>query len=309
MHNNKLEISITKDSQQVDIDLNSLSIHATNVFLEIVEALKNIARLTPDSDNIRIQITKGSAKTAMVNIDDAQVNVIERTLEDVVNGNCEDKDIVENWRTIQNIFQANGLQYEAKFLKGSTTVPIYSKITSARKFRARPIKREYEYKLAFLTGKLIAVGGKNPNLHILNDNDETIIISCDESSAIEANKYLYQNIRISCWQKKMNEEKSSYEFCGVYNSENRFNTLKNFIEELNSTSDEISYLTIIHRKYKALLNEQNFSLARSIAQLFIHKSTPLSTLKTILVITKAFKNHPEFKDSREAILQAMEENS
>lgn len=157
-----------------------------------------------------------------------------------------------------------------------------------------------EPNIEFIQAKMIAVGGKSPNIHIEPTEGERMIVSCTELNANKAKAYLYKDILISIWETdKLN--KKTLELCDSYHQIDIFEDLKSFIDELNSAKDEIDSLDKIHNKCRFYLDKQDYGNFRKLIRLFIHENTDINILKTILIITRSFKEHERLKEARENI--------
>ena len=191
MATNRLELKIIKDSNNIDTDLESLSFAEAKAFAIMLDAAAKIIELTPDNENLKIEIKKGSA---CVLIEGQQLDYIDSILDKIVTNQSTDK-LVEPIRKLQTLFSANSLQYSGKLSTTSRDISIYTVLKSAKKIRTKSIPHRPAIKtsIVFITGKLIAVGGKIPNIHVENDEDK-LTIGCTEKNASKAKFYLYEDI-------------------------------------------------------------------------------------------------------------------
>lgn len=283
---NKIELKIKKDSDNVNVHLNEMSINAAKSFLVLLESLTKIIELTPNNSDAKIQIIEGSA--CVVASGEDTVISIKNELLSIINHESQNTEIVKEWRSIQNLIKANGLEYEINYYDGASNsnTSLISDFKNNRAFYAKSNRKTYSYQIKFITGNLIEAGGKKPNIHI----DELSPIECSRDNAIAAKDFLYNNIRVSVWQRIYENGEEKLELCDVYNDNNLFLEFKELVDQINN-SNTIEKLTHIHSKIKNLLIEGRFSDLRRFLLLWCHNSTDAQTLKIILVITKQFKNH------------------
>lgn len=302
MSQNKLEIKILKDSNENDVSLKAMTLEAAKAFLIIVESITKIVELTPNNEQAKIQITSGSAVVA---IEGEMIQEIKQEFDQILKSQSSQKELVEQWRRIQGIFAANGLHYEANFFQQGEKTSIYEALKNRQKLRSRSVKqKKLKTTLIFLSGKLIAVGGKKPNIHIQTKQDsdsdeERLTIACTEANAGKAKIYLYQTIRCSVWQQNSGGGKQLI-LCDSYHTEDIFLELQAFVTELFEL-DEIEALKCLHYRCRGYLNEQDYGRLRKLLRLFTHESTDINILKTILIVTQSVKRQERLKSTIETI--------
>jgi len=296
MDDNKFELKITKDINGNTIDINSMSLETVQSFLIMIEAITKIVELNPDKKNITISISAGSAAVAAQG---EKINETKKDFNTVIEFNSTNKELFEPWRKLQNLFSANGLQYEANFWVKDEKESVVEIIRNSKLLKAKPVPKHFEASVTFMTGSLIAVGGKIPNIHIENDSNkkERLIISCTKSKAIKAREFLYQNIYFSAWIKESDDNKKIYELCDSYRDNLIFDELKVFIEDLKNL-DEIEALNKIHLKCREYLDVQNYGTFRKFLRLFIHENTDVNILKELLLTTQSLKDHERITEMR-----------
>jgi hypothetical protein len=298
MTQNKLEIKILKDSGENDVSLMAMTLEAAKAFLIIVESITKIVELTPNNEQPKIQITSGSA---VVTIEGEMIEEIKQEFDQILKSQSSQKELVEQWRRVQKVFAANGLHYEANFFQQGEKIPIYDALKNRQKLRSQPIKKKkLQTTLTFLSGKLIAVGGKKPNIHIEtkqddDSNEERITIACTEANAGKAKVYLYQTIRCSLWRQNSGGRKQ-FILCDSYHTEDIFLELQSFVKEMFE-QNEIEALKCLHYRCRDYLNEQDYGRLRKLLRLFTHESTDINILKTILIITQSVKHQERLKST------------
>jgi len=299
MAESKLEFIISKDSTHRDVELDNMSIAAANAFSVLLTAALNIVNLNEDKEGVRIQIRPGSAVIAAEG-SDSQIAEIEHNFNEVIYHKSSNRELVNGWREVQKLFHANGLEYSATIIRGERQLSIFDTLKRSKKLRTKPLSLPITSSIRFLTGKLIAVGGANPNIHLEDENGKRLTISCTETSAKKANKFLYDTILISCWVKSVGGD-PRYELCDSYWDQRYFNDFKNFIDEFSSTVNEVEQLKKIHYKCRSYLDVKDYGSFRKFLRLFLHESTNVNVLKTILIVTQSFKNHERLGEMRESM--------
>lgn len=300
MAENKLEIKVMQDSTERVVELNSMSPEAAIAFSKIITALAEIVANTPGAEGINIGLIRGSAAAVAGGTTD-QINAINNCFEEVVKNQCTINEVVSPWRDIQALFKSNGLYYEASFKIENKSIPIYSKIKENKKFITKTPREKREYELCFYKGELSQAGGNNPNLHIKVDSQERpLIIDCSPASAKKATRFLYENIMISAWK---HGQKGNPKYCDTYANETQFKELELFIEKYNKIESKVDALIFLHDKCVELIKFNEFKTLRKLMRLFDHDSIDINEVKTILVVTKSFKDFDDIDLTRKSLLQ------
>lgn len=287
MSETKIEIKVLKDSKNKDVDLSAMTLEAASSFLILFESLTRIIQLTPDNKGITIQITSGSAVVAAEGKKVANAKI---EFEKVLDNESTDKELVDQWKRIQSVFNSNGLEYEANFYEKGVKTSFYNKLKSHQKLRTKRIKRKkFDSEIEFITAKLIEVGGKKPNIHIEVDGKTLPPISCTEINAVKANRFLYQTIRLSAWATAVNGGKR-YVLCDSYPDEVIYNELQSFVKELVGL-EQVEALKRLHYQCRYYMDNQNYGMFRKFLRLFSHESTEINAIKMILIVTQSVRDH------------------
>jgi hypothetical protein len=191
MAENKLEFIISKDAAHRDVELDGMSINAARAFSILLSATISIVQLNDDSEGVKIQIKTGSA-VIVAEGSENQIAEIEQNFNDVIQYKSSNKELVIGWREVQKLFHANGLEYSANIFRNNQKISIFNTLKTSKKLRARPVSYQINSSIRFLEGKLIEVGGANPNIHIEGPDGKKLTINCTESSAKKANRFLYK---------------------------------------------------------------------------------------------------------------------
>lgn len=308
MSENKVEFKILKDSKQSDIRLSDMSLDASKALKTLLEALTKIVEHTPDHENMRLNISEGSAVVAAVGTD-RQITDMQKNFEKVANSDSTNNELVKAWRDVQGLVSRNGLAYEISFVKRNEKINVTSKIRNSRRFKARPARNTAASPYLFLEGRLIEAGGKNPNIHIINRQHESniqseTIISCKEAEVEKIIKYIYKTVYLSAWTKRLELGNENLIFCDMYTDVTVYRSLKSFFESFTAAA-EIERLDILHEIMYAYINDGSFGLLEKLMRLFNNDQEDVNVLKTLCVVTKGIKENPDIRDVREEILKKL----
>ncbi|PKB43025.1 hypothetical protein AX016_1205 [Cellulophaga sp. RHA19] len=283
-----IEIILKKDSEGNEINLNHMSLKASKSLRQILDALILIAEHEKDL-NLKIGLEKGSAAHKLIgthtnlkvvynkiiqasecqptreNIYVNQLNVIRNNVEDI-----------QDWEIYYN--SNTGTKESIK--------PLFS-----QKFRKTRKKEKIEnnFNLQFITGYLELNGGRKPNFHLIS-NDEPITIQCSRKEAQKVNPFLYKDVKIATWA-KAKKHGMEYQFCDIYtgDSEKYFIDFQDFFSDLK-TKIGTEPFHFISEKLEGLYDSQDYSGAKKFIRLFLNEYSLPTYLRTILVISKGFKN-------------------
>jgi hypothetical protein len=288
----KLEFSLLTEANGNPIHLDSMSAASAKAFASIIQSLTEIVANTPNGDQLKINIKEGSAA---VSVDGPQeiVATVYSDYKKIVEKNSTVKTLVDEWRNIQNTIKSNGIAYNSGFFTGETVAfDIKQEIIQAPQFRLKPSYQKPEVFPFFVQGKMIELGGKNPNLHILNAGDEVITISCSSEDVLRIKTFLGVRSYICAWKKEKEGQRDKYEYCDIYTNEEHYLIFKNFFNQ--SPNESFSdFLYRLHHKIKDLLQSREFDLLKKMYRILKHKSTHPSTLMTALIISKSFRDSDE----------------
>lgn len=297
----KLEFKVVRDGNGNKVTLENMTLAATDAVIKLLKNITSIVTTRTAKDAI-FKITEGSA-TVTAEAPDVVMEKIEKDFNDIIAGKATDKNLVDHWREIQTLFKANGLQYEASFYRGSNRRDLATEIKSNKRFRTKSERSMGTFSLEFLSGKMMEVGGQKPNVHMQVDGKE-VIISCDETEAKKVIIFLYQQLHLSAWCTSKGGV-STYELCDFYLTSETFDYLRGiFTTYINSPS--VDRLEFLHEVVYDLMQSQDFGNVAKLLRLFESPIHDVSTLRTLLVITKGFKDHDSIADVRANIKTILE---
>jgi hypothetical protein len=290
-----IEIILEEDHEGNEIELGSMSLAASKSLNEILSALINIVEFEKDLD-LKIGLEKGSAAQKIMSEDASNLKVVYNKIVDASEGKSNRENHYVNQLNVihKNLKHFNEFKiYHNHNSRRDDIKPLFNK-----KFRKTRSKANLDtnFNIQFLKGTLDLNGGKNPNFHI-STNDESYTIQCSKAEAIKVNPFLYKEINISAWEK---EKKNGveYNFCDIYAGEagKYFDDFKLFFEELkNKNGTEPFHL--ISEKLESYYNIKDYAGAKKFIRLFINSFSLPTYLRTILVVSKAFKEDEILKES------------
>jgi hypothetical protein len=288
---NRIEFIISKDSQGRDVSLENMPLEAARALKIFLDALTEVANLQTDSSEITLSIKPGSI-CAELTAPPSQFEEIYNGLDDVINHRSRNKDYVKAYRSVQKTIKANGLGYEVNVIKDNREIPIINSFKAHKEFRvSRGPARQQEVSLEFINGKLIDIGGKNPNFHI--DLPEGLLkVNCTEREAQKVNSFLYNTVYFSAWKYSKRGQKPTYYFCDHYIDITQYNEYKSFYV-LNDQTEGTLRFHQIHDKLVELIQRHGISSSRKIIRLYKNENVENGKIRTILVTLKSFKHTNE----------------
>jgi hypothetical protein len=282
-----IEIILNKDSEGNEINLHNMSLESSKAVRQILDALISLAEYEADL-NLKIGMKQGSAANQLFGVH-SELEVVYKKIEDAANSSPER----ENHYVTQLNLIRNSIEHNSDFdiiysnqNKLRSIKPLFA--TRFRKTRLKPVI-DNEFKIEFIEGHLELNGGRKPNFHLVHNNISTTI-ECTQAEAQKVNTFLYQNIKISAWTKKR-ANRLEYNFCDIYagKSEVYFYEFDKFLKDL-STKKGTEPFHFISEFLEDLYNRKDYTGAKKFIRLFL---TPYSLpihLRTILVMSKAFKD-------------------
>ncbi|MFH6943970.1 hypothetical protein [Flavobacterium sp. FlaQc-50] len=292
---NKIEIIIDKEHNGNDVSLSGLSVNTTNALIEILSALRNIA-VHEGKPDIKIGLVEGSA-CAVLEGEQETMEVIHRSIMKVVDNDPNRENFyVDNLQVIKEQINERGFEVKVRYLKNGDQTSLREAFNVP--FRKKRIRTNIEnnFNIEFFHGKLQSNGGDNPNFHIISDFNK-YVISCTERQAQIVNQFLYKEFRFSAWAKMGPNNKMLYQYCDIYESNQRdfYNEFRRFFSELKRLEGTAA-IKKIHYKLKEFYSNNEFAEARKFIRIFLNDTVEVSTLMAILIISKRFKNHPELEE-------------
>jgi hypothetical protein len=272
-----------------------MSLATAKAFAILVDSLIGIAELTPKNKDITIEIKEGSACVALHG---EPVSVIKKELDQIVSIQSVESGKVKYWNDMREVISANGFDFKAEFTLQGRTSSLMSILKSSKKLVVKRTKNPpVSTNIVFMTGKLIAVGGKFPNIHIDDENNQRQVLKCSYASATKAKAFLYQDIVLSAWSEKK-AKSTDYELCDSYYQKDIgiYNEFKDFIEKFKAAEDDIASYKLLHYQCRRYLDKQDYGTYRKFLRLFIQEKMDINILNTILIISESLRNNDQLKE-------------
>lgn len=273
-----------------------MSLEVAKAFLVLVDSVTKIVENTPNNDHLRISVQEGSVELL---VQGEGVETLQDTFLNVIKNGSADKSLVESWRTMQNLFKQNGLEYEAVIQTSKKRTLVYDTLKKHKVLRAKPVKRQLaKTNIEFFEGILYKIGGEPTSTLYLNlHSKKRIRISCSIESSKSAKKYLHQPILVTCWSSS-HYGKTVYRFCDSYiaKEDSPYYVFKQFIHTLENTSDELDQLDMIYDEVLEYLKQKKYNRLKRFLKLFLDLGTDVNILHTISLLTQSFKDNTDLKD-------------
>jgi len=305
---NQLEIAL-KEANGESVSLKLMTPDALESFMLVMSSLKAIAESLTIKDNLNFSISEGSAQCVLEAPQDS-MEIIYEELDIAIKGESEDKDVTSNLRSIQD--QIKRENYKYRFLyKRSNKPPIdlYSALFNSKRITVKRKRNQYEYKLKIKSGFFNQLGGNTPNYHFDYGGGEKITIGCTVNQAKKINQYIYSNIQalLLCKEWYAEDKKDEYTHKAVLDEE-YVNHIKTYLNSYNKENELLRKLRLTHEFIDKMFNEnKGHKILFYLLLAFNDKHFHLSELKTLLVISKSFREEDDIEKVRKALLETYEE--
>lgn len=287
--NNNIEFIFNKDSQGNDIDLEDMPLDVAISIRDVLNSLLDIA-IHEGSLNLNVGIRRGSAAPRLVSETPSQMRIVYNKIKDAAESSPErDNVYVKNLNVIYNRFRQFS-EFDIIYKNEGTNENITTLFSN--KFKEKRSREQITSPLSikFIEGVIKDSGGDNPNFHIETQSGQHVKINCNEEQAKEMARMLYSRICISTWSKAKKDGKFDYSFCDKYigSSEKYFYNFQPYYDTLISSS-EVDSFKVIKDILESYYNERNYYAAKKFIRLFLNENSTPTHLRTILIISKAFK--------------------
>lgn len=302
----RIEIKLTEVRNQ-KVDLNSMSSEALESFMSVMNSLKVIAESMANKDSLSFSIESGSAVCAINAVGD-EIKPVFNEINNAVQGKSTNKIFTDNLRNIQNHLKDGDFKYNFFYQNGIPKTDLAPKLISASRIAIKRKRNDdFIFKPLVLRGFFNQIGGKEPNYHFDYGQGSKIVVSCNQDDArlIVPNIYKHISTLVICKCHTSNSSKSEY-FHKILISEDIAPKLKTFIDLYNSEKNLIEKLSLIYDFIDNSFISSN-SEAKEILKIllvtFNDSNLHLSEVKTLLVISKPFKDEECFKEIRNNLIE------
>lgn len=287
------------------VSLDNLSGEALTSFLQAVSHLKNIIKSQSDERKITYKIVEGSASVEALSAV-GEIDVFYGKFRETLDKGNPNSEVIKEYKLLKECLSNDDLDFDFHYtLNGNKKEDLKERVISSR-FKSKRDRSPWKHELAVKMGQLYLVGGTSPNYHLELGRNEKFTIHCSKEDAIEVNKDLYRNIKVLVEAKtkksKAVDEKLTHKI--ILDSENA-GIFKKFLTEYNKTNDLIEKLGLMHDFVFDNSNDK-IKLLHLMKYLIIGFSSEnfhQSELKTVLVISKAFKDDPFLSKERTKLFE------
>ncbi len=299
----KFEIALEEAGGEL-VSLEKMSAEALSSFLAVVGSFKALIEDQFDQSKLVYGIVEGSASFEVKSINNS-IDSIYVNLNKTIRDGSENKLITSKLKTIQGYLKDENLIFRFNYYKnGEKPVDLKEKVVSSR-IKHKRSKREFYYQLEIKSGLVNQVGGNNPNYHLDHGNSDKYTIFCTKEEAQNVNKHLYKNIKVLVLAKVYNKIDKFDVYSHKEIIDNYiFNHLSEFLRNYNRISDLISKLDYFY-DFVFELSKNNEILIGFLKYTLIgfnsNEFHP-SELKTVLVLSKSFKDIPFIENERRSLL-------
>lgn len=301
---NRFEIKLTRIDEKA-VELNSMSAEALESFISVVASVRQVAESVIDKEDLIFSIESGSA-VCSVQAPPESLETLHREIEIAMEGQSSNKGVTDGLRSIQREFKRGDLSYSFYYQKSTSAVGIGERLRSANRIGLKRVKRDYQYKLMASEGVIKQIGGENPNYHLTYQNGTSQVVACTEPQAMLVKQYLYEAFipLVLCKRYHSPEKKDQY-FHLLVIEDDLTNDILRFVDGYNQHEELVERLTAIHDFVDDAFEKTDRghrilrTLLLGLNDIRLHQSE----IKTLLVISKPFQDHPEIRVAREALLE------
>lgn len=291
---NSFEIRLSEANDK-PVSLSSMSSEALESFMTVMSSLKSMVLSISTSDKLSFSISEGSAICSVEASEDI-INEIYKEFNVAIKGKCVDKDFTDSLRKIQEQLSRPRYNYRFTCKKNSgDNIELQSQLINSTQIRTKRILKSYEFKLKVRKGFLNQIGGNEPNYHFDYGHGEKITIACTMDEAINIKKYLYQDVHSLVLCKEFADpDKRDLYYHKIIIDESLVESIKTFLYKYYREFDLVKKLASI---YDVIDNELNKSpkvgleLLKCLLVGFNDKNLDINELKTLLIISKPFKEN------------------
>lgn len=304
----RIEIALQSTNGE-PVSLKAMDQEALDSFISVVASLKELAKVFVANELLTYSIKEGSAACA-VEAPTHQLDSMFQEINSAIKGNSHNKEIVAPLRRIQEQIKRKSYSYNFRYHQQGKVVQLDPTLRDSDRIIQRRGKSKYEYKFKILTGFINQIGGKDPNYHFDYGAGERIKISCTIEQADDIKDFLYQTITSFVVTKEwyLDDKKDQHTHVAILDTEMK-TLMRDYIAQYFKEQDLISKLSITYDFVdKLFLSNKTIAIntLKYLLMAFNSKYFHLSELKTILVISKPFKNNEVISKYRQQLIETYE---
>ena len=292
----QLVITLQTEKNGEAVQLHNLSASGLLSFTSVLESLRKLAIAIAGDENVRFSIESGSARAIAIT-DDVVGQSMSDTIEQALDGEISDKEILEPIRIIHKEIIRNDLTYGITLKRAGITVSDFKDIFQSKTRIVLKTKKGATISSEVIQAKVIAVGGKNPNYHLVIEDESEIIVKCSENDAMNVNPFLYQKISVLVQKTSYKRENKKdiftheavlkepetqifHHFFSIYNSRN----LMYKLQMLYDVFEKIMALEV-----------RKFEIVGILLRQFDKEDIDINELKTLLILSNGMKENTIIK--------------
>ncbi len=293
----QLVITLENEKNGEAVQLHNLSASGLLSFTTVLESLRKLAIAIAGDENVRFSIESGSARAVAIT-DDEVGQSIAATLEQAIDGEISDKNLLEPIRNIHREIIREDLNYGITLQRAGLTVNNFKSIFQSKTRIILKPKRGTSISIEVLQAKVIAVGGKNPNYHLIMEDESEVIVKCTEGDAMNVNSYLYKiiNVLVQKTSYKRENKKDIYTH-GAILHDPEIHIFHHFFSVYNSRKDIMLKLQMLYNVFEEImvLEERKFEIVGILLRQFDKEDININELKTLLILSNGMKENIAIK--------------
>lgn len=289
----KLQISIVREANGDNCELDSMSLSAAKSFIKILDAVTKFVEAEQNKD-IKIKVKKGSAMLEVAPPSNDIMSGIQNNINDVLNRESSNAAYLVGLREIQNVVKANGLVYDCNIFYDNVKIDLIQTLKEIPEIRApRRTSNSDFLDIEFFKGRLLETGGVKPNFHIEVQHAKVKIICNTEQEARTVRNDLYKTVHVSAWVTMNPDNRKVYTFIEYFEDNQEYMIFKSFIRKIINEETEAA-LELIYSKFHEFMLVNDTTKAESMIKHLVHSRMDANILRTVLILMKGLKENPKY---------------
>ncbi len=303
-----LEIALTHVNG-APVTLGSIPSEGLKSFLNVLGALREIVEAIHPQNDFNFVISEGSVSGAL-EADQSPMSGIVRAIDQGIKSESDNVTIVNNLRIIHNELKPDHRRFRFSHRTVDSSLTDFGeKVRSVERIRKKrgPNKRYSSY-VGVATGYLNQIGGTNPEYHFNKGLENHVKISCttDELKEIQDSVGVYENVSslvVHSESSQTSESNTPLVHKAILES-NSVGPIKHFLESYNAENELVTKLKMMYRRAVDSDREEWRMILKYLLVGFDHSNFHQSEMKTLLVLSKTFKEDPSIGPLRSNLLES-----